>query len=355
MPDVALPGGKKGWGRMNNYHLRYTTWKKDFPSIRTALASIVKHSEDGKVLGMRNFPNNWYAQSEWGNSPEAIKENAQQYALNFFQLHAPKENKEAPVIDTLEIGNEPWGDIGVMGFQQVAKGIIAAYKAYYQQSPPLVLSVGAFQAHRPQSVWKCKDCPYPSGDYIVKMLDEEILEYLKEITVHPYSFTIGTVNLVEPSESSTSDFLHVQSMLDYKAKLGRSDLQISATEFGWDSETVGEPAQAIYLVRNIFQMMSMGFHRLYLYEGMDNPGMKGLYATSGLFTATLPNRVIGKPKVAYKALLHMVHLLGDTVFHKTLVADAHIHAYLLGTPEQLTHLVVWRPTNVNHQKKSRPQ
>lgn len=348
-PNVALPGGKKGWGRMNNYNLRYTTWQKDFSSIRVSLASIVKQAEDGKVLGMRSFPNNWYAQEEWGSSPEAIKENARKYALDFFQLHVPKEKEGNPLIHTLEIGNEPWGDIGVMGFQQVAKGIIAAYKSYYNQSPPLALSVGAFQAHNPKSVWKCKECKYPSGDYVVPMLDDEILENIHEITVHPYSFTIGTVNLVEPPEASTSDFRHVQSMLDYKNKVA-PQLKIAATEFGWDSESVGEAAQALYLVRNIVQMMSMGFRHLYLYEGMDNPGMKGLYATSGLFTATLPNRVIDQPKIAYKILLQMMHFLGDTAVKEMIVANKNIYAYLLGKDNVATHFIFWLPKNINHLK-----
>ncbi len=348
-PDVALPGGKKGWARMNNYNLRYKKWKKDFKTLRVTLSGIVKYSEDGKVLEMRKFPNTWYAMKEWGATPIEIKKNAALYANAFFRLHNPVQALDYPLVNILEIGNEPWGDIGVEGFKQVAKGIISAYKSYYKQSPNLALSVGAFQAHNPSSIWSCKYCSYPSGDYIANMLDEEILENIVELTVHPYSFTIGTVQLVEPPESEASDFSHVESMLAYRNKVGANRLKLASTEFGWDSETIGEVAQGLYLVRNILQMARMGFDDLYLYEGIDNPGLKGLYGSSGLFKATLPGRVIGAPKMAYKILLQMVHELGAVQFKKVVEESQEVYAYWLGTEEELTHLVVWRPTDVNNQ------
>lgn len=347
-PDVALPGGKRGWAKMNNYNLRYKKWKNDFPSIRATLSSIVKHNESGKVMSMRKFPNAWYSMKEWGASPTEIKRNAALYANAFFRLHNPVQALDYPLINVLEIGNEPWGDIGVNGFQQVAKGIISAYKEYYKESPNLALSIGAFQAHNPNNVWKCKTCSYPSGDFIGNMLDEEILAHITELTVHPYSFTIGTVQLTEPPESTSSDFSHVSSMFAYRNKMGKH-LKMASTEFGWDSETVGELVQGLYLVRNILQMASMGFDALYLYEGIDNPGLKGLYGSSGLFKATQPGRVIGAPKMAYKVLLQLVHELGDRQFKQAIATTDNVYALLFGTDEQMTHLVVWRPENISQQ------
>lgn len=348
--DVQLPGEKRAWGRMNNYNLRYKRWKNDFASVRVSLASIVVHDKAGKLLTMRKFPNGWYSRAEWGEVPKVIKANAKQYALTFFKLHAPAQEKGNSLIETLEIGNEPWGDIGVEAYQAVAKGIMEAHREYYGSSPRLSISSAAFQAHEPKSIWKCKTCKYPSSDYVATMLDEFLCQNLDELTVHPYSFLIGTTQLTEAPESESSDFSHIQSMFDFRKRIGRPDLKIAVTEFGWDSLTVGEPAQAAYIVRNILLMAKMGIHKAYLYEGLDNPGLKGLYGSSGIFSIVEgKNRAVGKPKLAYKTLLQLTHLLCETQFIKVLLEADNAYIYAFGKDNRITHLVIWQPKNITGQ------
>ncbi|MEM9884700.1 MAG: hypothetical protein AAF849_02340 [Bacteroidota bacterium] len=350
-PDVRFPE-EGGWGRMNNYHARYKKWSQDFESLRVSLTGISSYDKQTKKVSMRKFPNKWYSKADLGGDFKTIKANAKRYGLAFFRLHVPREKRIAPLIAALEIGNEPWGDTGIEGYQGMIKGIIEAYQEYYGEAPVLSLSSAAFQAHQPKHVWKCQYCDYPSGDYVAKMLDAEILRSIHELNVHPYSFRVGSVELVEPPESEASDFSHVQSMFAYRNRIGRPDMKIAATEFGWDSKTVGEQAQAAYTLRNILTMASMGFHQCFLYEGLDNPRLKGLYGSSGLFTVKMPGRHINQPKLIYKSLLQFMNLLGDMQFKERLQANETAHIYLLGDEKSYTHIVAWRPLRINHTNQS---
>ncbi|MEN0047131.1 MAG: hypothetical protein AAF806_08750 [Bacteroidota bacterium] len=350
-PDVQLEKSG-GWGRMNNYNARYKRWSQDFETIRVSLTGIVAFDKKTKKARFRKFPSKWYSKADWGGDFKSIKANGKRYGEAFFRLHIPLSNKIAPLISTVEIGNEPWGDIGIEGYQAVIKGVIEAYKEYYGNAPLLTLSSAAFQAHQPKHVWKCRECNYPSGDYVAKMLDEEIYSNLHELNIHPYSFLIGSVKLIEPPESESSDFSHAQSMFAYRRRIGRPDMKISATEFGWDSNTVGETAQAAYTLRNILLMSRMGFHKCYLYEGLDSPRIKGLYGSSGLFTVKMPGRHILKPKLIYKSLLQFMNILGDLQFKAVIQEDEEAYIYLIGNEQKNTHLVAWCPLNINQQNNA---
>ncbi|MEL6720052.1 MAG: hypothetical protein AAFP82_15170, partial [Bacteroidota bacterium] len=126
-PDVQLEKSG-GWGRMNNYHARYKRWSQDFETLRVSLTGIVAYNKKTKKARFRKFPSKWYSKADWGGDFKTIKANAKRYGEAFFRLHVPLSNNIAPLISTLEIGNEPWGDIGIEGYQAVIKGVIEAYK-----------------------------------------------------------------------------------------------------------------------------------------------------------------------------------------------------------------------------------
>lgn len=350
-PNVKLPGSKSKWGRMNNATIRYKNWRSDFSSLRVTLSSIIVHNKAGKRVRARNFPSKWYSKAEWGGDPKSITKNAYRYARAFFALFASKIPYAKPLIDHLEIGNEPWGDIGSEGYQAIALGFIRAYKDYYGAEPIISLGPAAFQAHRPDGVFKCRNCKYNTGDFVGRMLNDDLLDVISELNTHPYSFRIGSVNLIEHPESESSDFHHVHSMFAYRKRIGLPHLKMAATEFGWDSNKVGEEAQAVYIVRNALIMNRMGFDKVYLYEGLDNLGLKGLYGSSGLFTVTLPGRFIQRPKRAYYSLLQFKALLGDWQVRSAIVENEKAYIYEVGTAERTLGLVAWRPENVNNQSK----
>ncbi|MEM9991469.1 MAG: hypothetical protein AAF738_06865, partial [Bacteroidota bacterium] len=301
-PDVQLPGEKRAWGRMNNYQLRYQKWKKDFPSLRVSMTGIIEYDKKTNQTRIRKFPSKWYSKAQWGNDVKRVEANARLYALKFIQLYAPKG--KSALVDTLEIGNEPWGDVGLDTYQAIVRGVIGAVENYYGENAPIRLASAAFQAHNPSHIWKAKNVTYPTGDYIGRALTKTLCQKLHELTVHPYSFTTGSVKLVEHPESSASEFQHATDLFDFAAQMGRPNMPIAATEYGWDSETVGEKTQAIYLLRNTLQMARLGFHKLYIYEGLDNPGLgNSIYNSSGLFQVQNKQRFIGAPKAAYNVLL----------------------------------------------------
>ncbi len=347
-PDVCLPGDDCKWGRMNNYKSRYKKWGQDFDSVRASMTGIAEFDKTTGKVRLRKFPSKWYSKAQWGGNSAAIEKNAKAYALAFAKLYAPRKEKDRPMIDMLEIGNEPWGDTGIEGYQAIARGVIAAFKEYYGDNPRIRLASAAFQAHAPNHIWKAKDCAYPTGDYVAKALNAEICKDLDEITMHPYSFTAGTATLVEHPEASASEFQHAEDMFSYRKRVGERKLPISATEYGWDSDTVGEATQSAYIIRNSLIMARMGFKKLYIYEGLDNPGLtRGLYNSSGLFTVQGKQRLIDQPKIAYKALLQFMEVLAEKKHHKCLVENAYIYIYVLSDCDgKPTHLVVWRPVKM---------
>ncbi len=356
-PDVCLPGDDCKWGRMNNYKTRYKKWAADFPSLRASMTGIAEYDKATGKVRLRKFPNKWYSKAQWGGTPEAIERNAYAYALAFAKLYAPRKEKGRPMIDMLEIGNEPWGDTGLEGYQAIARGVIAAFKDYYGDSPRMRLASAAFQAHRPNHIWKAKDCNYPTGDYVAKALTADICRDLDELTIHPYSFTVGTATLVEQPEAGSSEFQHADDMFLYRKRVGQGKLPVSATEYGWDSDTVGEAAQSAYIIRNSLMMARIGFKKLYIYEGLDNPGLtRGLYNSSGLFTVQGKQRMIDQPKTAYKALLQFMELLGERKHGKCLVENAFIYVYVItDCDNKPTHVVVWRPSRMTKTEGDNPR
>lgn len=373
VPDVQLPGENRGWGRMNNYKLRYQKWAQDFPSIRVSMTGIVEFDKKTQKVRMRKFPSKWYSKAQWGGELKTIKANAKLYATQFAKLYAPKTEKGHPIIDTLEIGNEPWGDVGLEAYQAIANGVIEAFQEYYKQHPRIRLASAAFQAHNPKHIWKAKECPYPTGDYVGKALTREICRELDELTIHPYSFTSGTVRLVEHPESTASEFQHASEMFDFRRQMRQDDMPVSATEYGWDSKLVGEATQAAYLIRNTLQMARQGFYMLYIYEGLDNPGLgNSIYNSSGLFTVKNNQRFIDRPKVGYKVLLQFMELLGEQRFYKCLYEgrttankeasdidnseNAAAYIYLLSDCDNKpSHLVAWQPIKMTDAQKDNSQ
>lgn len=267
--------------------------------IQVSIEEVFERTPSG--LKSRGFPNKWYTAQEWGGTSANIQHNAYQYAMLFTE-------QLTGVVDVLEIGNEPWGEPGVSAWQDIARGTIAAFKERYGEDVskwPMKLAAPALQATKQPYRFNCPKCPYKTGDYVGDFLTAEFQPYISVLTIHPYAFRKGTLELTESPDSEQGEFAQfVNDMIMWRNQ-NMPDKPIYITEFGYDSGTVGEEKQAKWLIEAAELARSWGIERIYFYELVDNPGLKGLYSSSGIYSAK-NGRELSEPKLSYFALKNYI-------------------------------------------------
>jgi len=108
-------------------------------------------------ISVRNFPDKWWRQEELGDSIMEIQATGKDWAYAFLKVYDPKIANDTfpdspPIVDILELGNEPWGDPGIKAYRAYIQGIISAFDAYYGFSKPRIGIAGAaYQAHELKS------------------------------------------------------------------------------------------------------------------------------------------------------------------------------------------------------------
>lgn len=263
--------------------------------IQVSIEEVFQRTPKGNKP--RGFPNKWYTRAEWGGTSEAIQQNAYKYAMLFTQ-------ELTGTVDVLEIGNEPWGEPGIEAWKDIARGFIEAFKERYGEDVSkwkMKLAAPALQATKQPYRFNCPKCPYQTGDYVADFLTPEFRPYISILTIHPYAFTKNTINLVEAPDSEHGEYAQfVNDMVMWRNE-NMPGKPIYITEFGYDTGTVGEEKQAAWLVQAAKLAESWGIERIYFYELVDNPGLKGLYGSSGLYAAQ-NGRALGEPKPSYFAL-----------------------------------------------------
>ena len=62
----------------------------------------------------------------------------------------------------------------------------------------------------------------------------------------------------------------------YVANMTESQ-EVTVTEFGWDSDEVGELTQGVYLLRAMLIMNRFGVSQATIYNSTDDPFLQGLF------------------------------------------------------------------------------
>lgn len=348
-----LPVEGSGESSFAYYKSRYCgKWKSNFDTLYASLEAITPYYKNGNCPSTeyewRGWPHKWYNAQEWGGDEESIRENARKYAEAFVITFCPKEEDRACIVNVLEVGNEPWGDPGIPAFHAIQRGVIDAMKDYYESDDPqdwrMKLSTAAFQADEPNS---------GINDYIEHMIPTDVRPYYSYISIHPYAFHISGNRITETPEAAQGEFLRIKNLEEWR-RHNMPHAMMNVTEFGWNSKDlgndfpgVGEAAQAIYTIRASLLMSRYQVNKAFIYELFDQPGVT-LFNSTGLI-----GRNNDPVKKGFFALSKFQEQLGNKVFLKALHEDYDpvdgMIAYLLGDKNgQPTHLVAWRPTDINN-------
>ncbi len=342
-----LPAGgftEESYGRMHNTPLlRLLPGVQDGLEIQASL--IVFENGTGK-----RFPNRTWTYDELGTV-----DNVARYAYAFADLWNQDSNTAyTHIAPILELGNEPWGAITPQGNRLFFEGFKKGFTQYFGSADPddwsIQLLAPAMQAHTPAGVWGVNQ---GGSDYIGSYLTGASFDTLAYANVHLYSHIEGTLRLEAKPEAANSGFQHVFEMRKWLDENNAADTKIMVTELGWDSHTVGEAPQGVYLTRSFLILAARDWvERIFWYEDVDNPNMgEGLYSTSGLLRPHPENPILrkqGAPKLAYKYALQLKNVLGDAKIIRILQENTEAYAYLLEQSDGSQWLCVWRPGYINN-------
>ncbi len=286
-PTLSMAGYRDRFKQMHNQGF----------DIRISLESIFEKTPTGDVIRTRPFPNKSFSRAEWGGNATEIIENARKLAVAIDAMYGE-------FISRLEFTNEAWGEPGFEATKWIIRGMINGFQ---EVNSDIKLSLGAYQAYKSDNRWKCDTCAYPSGDFIGNVLEDWMLEFIDEITIHPYSFSLNSINLVEqPLNNPNSEFKYLYDMVKWRDE-NYPNLKLCITEIGWNSAAVGEEKQADYLEQVLAEAGRLGIETVYVYEAVDSP-RDAVFSSCGLFEVEPGNRKPTRPK----AFLNRLAVEGDS-------------------------------------------
>lgn len=352
-------------GYMTDIRPKYCEWKK--ASLTTKVVTAIE-----KLNFTGPFYDKNYTFDQWGNSNQAVFNNARNYGKEFAKNYCPLGSGNACFTDVVELTNEAWGIPGVSGLKAYYRGFIVGVNDYYTSTNPSITyneSSFVFPSSMNMSAWKLKlssgayqayqTTPYWPNDFVGSVIPSDCWAYLESVNVHPYAFTMttgscpdpnqisaATFNLLSHPEGRFSQFLSLLNMVSWK-NTNQPSKKLVVSEFGHDSQNVGQDAQGIYLVRALLMAGRFDVFQAAAYELKDNSTGSGLYETSGLYTSS------GAQKPAYHAVKRFKSKMAGKVFLKKLNNSEYdtdnMFAYIVGnTDGSPTHLIVWRPVNINN-------
>lgn len=311
-------------------------------------ATLMVFSNNG--IYAKGFPNRMWHINEVGNLDSIAK-----YAYGIAALWDREAKAENVYISpVLELTNEAWGSITKAGVRRWYKGFFQGLTKYYGNGNKAFwgfdLAAGAFQAHDASDVWGNQ--ANGEGDYLPSIFTTTtIWDTLTYATAHPYAFTDGTISLVEHPESATGEFRYYQDIRNYLVSINKANVKLMVTEFGWDSGTVGQQTQGVYLTRGFLMLAANDWiERIMWYEDVDNPNLgTGNYSSSGLLTNDAgAARKQGSAKAAYKYALQLKNALGDAKIIAKIQENTTAYCYLAQKSNGDSLLITWRPVNVNN-------
>ena len=303
-------------------------------------------------ISVRNFPDKWWKKEELGNSTMEIQATGKDWAYAFLKVYDPKRangtfTDSQPIVDILELGNEPWGDPGLSAYQAYIHGILLAFDAYYGSNKPRIGIAGAaYQAH------ELKGSTYGNGhlrDAVETIIGGSKQAKLRSqitegIGVHNYNFSDYRkldVQTIQQHPEATNGGFHIFRNVSawVKQHMPIGNRKVNATEFGWNSDDepghifecykanqwggcqeanfsntialsmpgcnynygtnecgkavkvgIGRTAQAAYIIRSILLLHSWGANQAVIYNLMDD-WTNGAYYSNGLVDTNVPANI----------------------------------------------------------------
>ncbi|WP_189008950.1 beta-xylosidase [Deinococcus roseus] len=151
----------------------------------------------------------------------------------------------------------------------------------------------------------------PDGSFLLqKLQDQGFLKDIKTVAYHPYTFTPEGLTAY-----STDPHFFLNRSKTVNAALQNQNKTVWATEFGWstypgpveEQPLITPEQQADFLLKRIVLSAEAGFERIYLFTLTD---LDARASSRDQFYGLL--NTSGKPKPAFTALKHFLHVLkGD--------------------------------------------
>jgi len=273
------------------------------------------------------------------NFPDSLWLHPYQEAYDFGQKFAKHFCKpERPLIEKVEIGNEPWNYPPAI-YQRILAGMSKGIKSV-SRVPVLPCAV---QAYDPNN---------DNHNYISNYLNPENSIWLDGLNCHIYSYIFredGKRVAVMP-EDRRSAVWSMANLSRYRDK-NMPGKKIDVTEFGFDSggagedcthsECVNERQQAIFGVRMALILWRLGAENFYWYYFANVAYDSFLHNRSGLCGSY---KTGFKKKLSFIAFRRLFQEIGSYHFIKVVREDTTAYAYLY---KNFTNgkeiLIVWRP------------
>lgn len=344
--DSAPAYNPTGFGRMHNTPL--VRMKPALEANSNLSIQLTPTTQIG-ANPPKPFPNRFWRENELGADSASRIANSKAWWDAFLVLYDRTDASEGYlIVDTVEFSNEAWGnEIGINTMKDWIDGMFDAFEAFYNSADPadwrIQIDSGALQAYNAAGRWG-------AADYVLNVMDAPDFARIDDIGVHNYSFFDGTLDLTAPPENANSEFRHLFTMISLLDTEGYSN-DVKSTEYGWDSFDIGEFAQGAYCIRGLmYAGANPRVNMMCWYEDVDNPALgNGLYATSGLLTAVMPNRYQGQDKQIYRMLLQLKNIIGDATPVRFIRQNDICVAILQSVSNANTQFVaLWTPTNVNN-------
>lgn len=370
-PKNTIPEGTPAFSDRNKAF--YTKYREahGFSNI-TSATEILQYS-----------PQTWkekiYQESDWSLSgPAGIMRSYENYTKTFIDKFAPPNGIGPEILaSNYQVGNELWDYPIKADYHSLLLGAWEAFLVKYGPKSAggwkMKLIAGAFQAYRENNCSSMlrdfSNCNSDLnrhdfiGDYL-EVADCNFLKDLDGIDCHPYSFKARTNTWTYPEdpESETWQIRNLAAWLLSNQNSTTGVLQnthLWSTEFGFDSDGVGEKTQSAYLLRGLLMHSRYHYEKVFFYNAYDvarptDQYYYGLYNSSGFWRlGTHPaNAAWASPIEAYGAtpkpswfgMLDFKTRFGKHVFQKALVEDAEAFVILIAKPDNTDpYLIFWSP------------
>lgn len=332
-------------------------------------------------------PQTWkekiYQESDWSLSGSAgIMQAYENYTKTFIDKFAPPNGVGTEILaSNYQVGNELWDYPVKADYHSLLLGARNAFLIKYGPKSAggwkMKLIAGAFQAYRAGNCTSIlrdfSNCNSDLtrhdfiGDYL-EVADCSLLKDLDGIDCHPYSFKAGTLTWTYPEdpESETWQIRNLAAWLLANQNSMTGVLQnthLWSTEYGFDSDGVGEKTQSAYLLRGLLMHSRYHYEKVFFYNAYDvarptDQYYSGLYNSSGFWRLgthpanaawASPIEAFGAtPKPSWFGMLDFKARFGKHVFQKALVEDSEAFVLLIAKPDQTEpYLVFWSPQYTN--------
>lgn len=247
------------------------------------------------------FTNKTVPQSTWNTPEQSAFHYGQEIAKHFGSVHGNG------LVKAVEVGNEPW-DYDSAFYAEVLKGMSSGLRS---MDSKLIIIPGTFQA----------EDKHHTNTYIGTRVLPEVANNIDVINCHTYSFVNDDSGVRRGTfpENKDSTFNNIRPITRWR-DTNTPTKPVWVTEWGWDSDGVGEicrgtecvseKAQAVYAIRGLLILARSNIERAtwYFYA---NTNCETLFCRSGLTSSIQHNF---QKKAVFYTFHDFLQIVGDSFF-----------------------------------------